>query len=712
MVRDLRDVQQAVGARHDLDEGAEVGDALHLAEVGLVELGRRRELLDHADGLGGGGLVGRRHVDLAVVLDVDLHAGLLDDAADHLAAGPDDVADLVDRNLDGDDARRVGRHAGPRGRQRLVHDAEDVQAAGLGLGERGAHHIGRDAGDLDVHLQRGDAAGRAGDLEVHVAVVVFGAGDVAQHRVLAGGLVHDEAHGHAGHRSLQRHTGIHHRQRAAAHRGHRRGAVALEDVRHDAHGVGEVGFGRHHRRQRALGEGAVADFATAGTAHRLGLAHRERREVVVEHEALPHLAVDHLDLLLIVGGAERGGDERLCLTAREHGGAVHAGQHLGLDADRTDLVELAAVETHAAVEDLGAQHLLLQLVQQRLGLALLVGERLGQGGDGGLLDLGDGAVVLDLALDAHGRGERRQRVALDERLDVGVHRHLGLRQLLAACLGGQRVDAGADLLDGRVRGLERLDDFVFRHFLRAGLDHHDAVLASGDREIQAALLALRERRVDDELAVDQSHAHAGDGLLERHFREGEGRRGAGDGQHVGIVFGVGREHEGDDLRLEAPSGGEERADRAVDQAARERFLLGGLAFALEEAARDAARRVGVFTVVDRERKEVDALAGARRVAGRDDHHRVAHADDGGAVGLLGQPTRLDGEGVRADLNLALDHVESSLPGSRSPDFGRTTGRARVVRDGPAVVLSAGRAEARTAPPSAPADGVTCGCRAA
>ena len=33
--------------------------------------------------------------------------------------------------------------------------------------------------DLDVHLQRGDAVGRAGDLEVHVAVVVFGARDVA-----------------------------------------------------------------------------------------------------------------------------------------------------------------------------------------------------------------------------------------------------------------------------------------------------------------------------------------------------------------------------------------------------------------------------------------------------------------------------------------------------------------------------------------------------
>ena len=51
VVRDFRDVQQAVGARHDLDERAEVGDALHLAEVGLVQLRRRRQLLDDRDRL-------------------------------------------------------------------------------------------------------------------------------------------------------------------------------------------------------------------------------------------------------------------------------------------------------------------------------------------------------------------------------------------------------------------------------------------------------------------------------------------------------------------------------------------------------------------------------------------------------------------------------------------------------------------------------------
>ena len=192
------------------------------------------------------------------------------------------------------------------------------------------------------------------------------------------------------------------------------------------------------------------------------------------------------------------------------------------------------------------------------------------------------------------------------------------------------------------------DRFVFGHLVGAGFDHHDAVLGAGDDQVEAALLALREGRVDDELAVDQADAHAGDGLFDRHLRQRQRRAGAGEREHVRVVLGVGRQHERDDLRLVGPAGGEQRTDRPVDHAAGQRFLFGGLAFALEEAAGDAARGVGVFAVVDGERKEVDAFARAGRVAGGDEDHGVAHADDDGAIGLLGQTASLDREGLGAE----------------------------------------------------------------
>ena len=66
-------------------------------------------------------------------------------------------------------------------RERLRHLAEDVQAPVPRLVERDAHDLLGDRGDLDVHLQRGDALVGAGDLEVHVAEMVLVAEDVGEH---------------------------------------------------------------------------------------------------------------------------------------------------------------------------------------------------------------------------------------------------------------------------------------------------------------------------------------------------------------------------------------------------------------------------------------------------------------------------------------------------------------------------------------------------
>ena len=109
---------------------------------------------------------------------------LLDDRADHAAAGADDRADLVLRDLDAVHARRVGRELRARRVDRLQHLVEDEQPRVAGLGQRLLHDLVGDALDLDVHLERGDALGRAGDLEVHVAEVVFHAGDVGQDLVV------------------------------------------------------------------------------------------------------------------------------------------------------------------------------------------------------------------------------------------------------------------------------------------------------------------------------------------------------------------------------------------------------------------------------------------------------------------------------------------------------------------------------------------------
>ena len=81
-------------------------------------------------------------------------------------------------------------------------------------------------------------------------------------------------------------------------------------------------------------------------------------------------------------------------------------------------------------------------------------------------------------------------------------------------------------------------------------------------------------------------------------------------ENVGIVLQVMAEHGDDDLRLAAEPVGEQRADRAVDQARGQRLAVGQAAFALEVAAGNAAGGEGLLLVVDGQREEILAGLGA------------------------------------------------------------------------------------------------------
>ena len=78
--------------------------------------------------------------------------------------------------------------------QRLRHVTQDVQPA-VAWPARGQCCMisSGDAGDLDVHLQRGHAPLGAGHLEVHVAEMVLVAEDVGEHGIAL--VLEDEAHG-------------------------------------------------------------------------------------------------------------------------------------------------------------------------------------------------------------------------------------------------------------------------------------------------------------------------------------------------------------------------------------------------------------------------------------------------------------------------------------------------------------------------------------
>ncbi len=161
----------------------------------------------------------------------------------------------------------------------------------------------------------------------------------------------------------------------------------------------------------------MADLAPAGAAHAARLAHRERREVVVEHEALLAGAFERVDELLVLARAQRRDHQRLRLAAREQRRAVRARQHVHLRQDGAHGLQIAPVDALARLDDVVAHDLALQRLERAGEQNLLAGIALGQLDPFEHLLLGRGDQLLTLLLLLGGEG--RAQVRLGDLLDLG-----------------------------------------------------------------------------------------------------------------------------------------------------------------------------------------------------------------------------------------------------------------------------------------------------
>ncbi len=358
----------------------------------------------------------------------------------------------------------------------------------------------------------------------------------------------------------------------------------------------------------------------------------------MQHEAFLGFALEAFEALHVVAGAESCCDQGLGFAAGEDCAAVRAGQDSCFDPDFADLVERASIRTpllidHCLAEDALAQRLVV-VIELALGRVIAFGQL----GCQLLLDIFDQRVALGLGmlLGIERVGELLAHLA-SQAVEVRV---VELRRLdfplRLPCLVAQFVDRGANFLDLGVPEFDRVDDGFFFHFLRARLDHHDAVGRADHHDVQQAFAHLVVRRIDHERSIHQAHAHCADGTKKRNVGNGQRRRSAVDAGDVGIVIGIGGEHERNDLRLALESVGEHRTHRAIDLAAGEHFALTHAAFALDEASGETSAGIGVLAIIHGEGKEVDAFAGVGVGGSGGENDVLTHADDGGSVGLLGQ----------------------------------------------------------------------------
>ena len=178
----------------------------------------------------------------------------------------------------------------------------------------------------------------------------------------------------------------------------------LGDLRYDADGVGEALAIGEHRADGPPGKLAVADLAPARSGHAPDFADRIRREVVVQHEGLFVGALQRVDILLVLPGAERGDGERLGLAAGEQRAAMGAGQEADFADDRPDRDQVPPVDAPLGVEDARPDDVFFRLLEGARHFpghrAVVVGGH--QLGHHLLLDGGDLVAALMLGGDGIG----------------------------------------------------------------------------------------------------------------------------------------------------------------------------------------------------------------------------------------------------------------------------------------------------------------------
>ena len=675
-VADLGDVQQAIGTRGQVHEGTEGGGLHNLAVVGLAGF-RHVRVGDGVDDLLGLfstlAALGRDEHG-TVILDGDLGAGLFLDLVDHLALRTDDLADLVDRNGGGDDARRERAHLG-RAVDALVDDLKDGGAGFLGLLQGRGQNVGRNAVELGVELQGGDEFGGAGDLEVHVAEGIFGTEDIGQglEDVLAVDVTGHQAHGDARDRSLQRNACGEQGQRGGAHGTHGGGTVGTDGLGDLTDGVRELLAARQHRHESLLGEGAMADLTALRGTDATGLAGGIRRHLIVMHVTLGLRTGQCVDLLLHLEHVQGGDAQNLGLATLEQGGTVHARHDVHLGGQGADVAQATAVDAVVLGQDAATHDLALQFLEGVAQLLVLlgvvhIGELVCEHLAHVLLDLVDAVLARQLL----GDGEGLVQILVSDLVDAGVQFVGVLREELEflGLLGGDLLElvlslanhlderlgglktTGHDLLIGL--GLTLVIDEVPGVLAGTRLDHGDGNItvldhAASDHDLEHGALTLAPTREGDPLAVDQRQTHTGDRAFERQAGDHGGGGSGVQGDDIVSVIRVHGEHGLDDLHFVAQGVREQRAQRAVDDAAGEDGLGARAAFTAEERARNLAGSVHLLFDIDGQREEVVVLLRAGTGGGGRQNHRIIIKIGGdGTIRLLGETTGLEAQRALAE----------------------------------------------------------------
>ena len=234
------------------------------------------------------------------------------------------------------------------------------------------------------------------------------------------------------------------------------------------------------------------------------------------------VGVDHLRFFDRREGGER---HRLRFAALENGRAMRAREDADFAGDLAQIVVAAAVDALLLVEDVAAERFFLDVIERLVDRELVrVRKFFEHGRLHFVAQTVDRFAARDFAFGVERGFDPIAGDAVGDFENLRLHfqqRHLAFRladlrrEFLLDANHFARVPMGE---------LERLDEFVFRQFVRRAFDHDDVVLGADVNQIEIALLALDVSRVGDELSVHTADAHGADRARQMEYRKRRARR--------------------------------------------------------------------------------------------------------------------------------------------------------------------------------------------
>ena len=208
-----------------------------------------------------------------------------------------------------------------------------------------------------------------------------------------------------------------------------------------------------------------------------------------------------------------------------------------------------------------------------------------------------------------------------------------------------------DFFDFFMSKHDGIKDICFRYLFGSPFDHEDGVFCPCYDDIHVAGFALCHRRIDDKLAIDAAYADTGDWAGKGNMGHAQRYGSADHGSDFRCVVVIYAEVIGYDVDVMTVCLGEQRADRAVDQAGKERRRFRRFTFPFDEAAGNLPYGVHFFFIIYRERKEIGIFPCFFRSRSGNKYSRIAIADQSSTARLFGKLSYFDDQGTTGKIHL-------------------------------------------------------------